>query len=96
MSRATGDGWTFSPDVIAKARDYLDAGRVLPDSSAPGVWWVTGSRAQPYRVQTDADPATRRATWISCSCPHGMHVGAGVSRCSHAVAVLIRVRDSAN
>lgn len=86
-------GWTFSPEVIDKARRYLDEGRVSLDESVPGVWWVSGSdRTRRYRVQTDADSSTMRATWINCTCPHGLNVGAGTARCSHAVAVLLLVQ----
>lgn len=96
MSSALPRGWQFSAEVIDKARSYLEAGRVEADSDVPGVWWVAGSRrSRRYRVQTDADPATHRATWINCTCPHGLHAGAGTARCSHAVAVLLLVRDGA-
>lgn len=84
--------WTFSPDVIRKARRYVEDGRVVRDPEVPGVWWVTGSsKSRRYRVQTDADPLARTATWINCTCPHGLHTGAGAAKCSHAVAVLLRV-----
>lgn len=85
-------GWTFSSAVIDKAQVYLDEGRVERDST-PTVWWVRGTDpSRRYRVQTDADPTTMRATWITCTCPHGLNVGAGAARCSHAVAVLLLIQ----
>jgi uncharacterized Zn finger protein len=44
-------------------------------------------------VQTDADPETRRLTYVSCTCPHGLNTG-GSASCSHAVAVLITIRNA--
>lgn len=86
--------WQFSEEVLSKARAYLDQERVLRDREAPGVFWVRGSDPRrAYRVQTDADPVKQRASWINCTCPHGMHLGAGSARCSHAVAALLAVRD---
>ena len=85
--------WEFSPAVIAKASAYLAEGRVFRDATAPGVFWVRGTGPRRYRLQTDADPETRKVTWIACSCPHGMNVGAGEAHCSHAVAVLLSIRD---
>lgn len=89
----TNDPWTFSPDVIDKARLYLVNKRVTADYEVPGVFWVQGSAQRRYRVQTDADASTGTATWINCTCPHGLNVGAGTARCSHAVAVLLAVRE---
>lgn len=85
-------GWTFSPEVVEKARRYLDEGRVTR-STFDGCFWVRGSNPKRrYRVQTDADAEAQRATWITCTCPHGGHA-LGSARCSHAVAVLLSVRD---
>jgi len=83
--------WTFSPEVIDKARGYLAQHAVVADDGVPGVFWVQGSAKRRYRVQTDAE--TGRASWINCTCPHGLNTGAGVARCSHAVAVLLAVRE---
>lgn len=83
--------WRYSPEVISKARTLLDTDKVIRDRSAPNVFWVQGSASRPYRVQTDA--TRERARWINCTCPHGMNLGAGQARCSHAVAVLIAIRD---
>lgn len=87
------DGWTFSEGVIAKARRYLGDERVSRDETVPGVFWVQGGERRRYRVQTDADPVKGTATWINCTCKHGMQQGAGTARCSHAVAVLLLVRE---
>ena len=81
----------FSPEVIAKAEQYVRDGRVRLDPNVDGVYWVHGTRD--YRVQTDAHAGRSSGTYIACTCPHGLSVGAGISRCSHAVAVLIAVRD---
>lgn len=86
--------WEFSTSVIDKARHYLQHGRVRRDPKVAGIYWVAGSDpTRRYRVQTDANPETRTASWITCTCPHGMNVGAGAAKCSHAVAVLLAVRD---
>ena len=85
-------GWEFSEGVIAKARRYLDAEKIQRDATAGGVFWVKGSAERLYRVHTDADPERGTATWIDCSCAHGLNNG-GKARCSHAVAVLLATRD---
>ena len=85
--------WEFSPEVIDKAEGYLRDGRIHRDADVHGLYWVQGSARRPYRVQTDASAARGTATWISCSCPHGVNVGAGACTCSHAVAVLLAIRD---
>lgn len=87
------EDWTYTPEVIGKARRYLDQKAVAQDPDAEGVYWIKGSARRRYRVQTDARVATQRAKWINCTCPHGMNLGAGSARCSHAVAVLLAIRD---
>jgi hypothetical protein len=83
----------FSEEVIRKAKHYVSGKRVAK-SPYEGVYYVKGSAARPYAVRTDADPQTRKASWISCSCPHGANVGAGSAQCSHAVAVLFVIKDA--
>lgn len=78
--------WEFSAEVLAKGRRYLREGKVRQDR---GRWEVQGSAEQPYHVFTDADPVTRRASWISCTCKYGLEQGAGLSTCSHAAAVVM-------
>lgn len=87
--------WTFSDEVIEKAKRYLAENRVAIDPEQDTVFWVTGTtqHQRAYRVQTDADPKTRKVTWIACTCPHGQNVGAGTAKCSHVVAVLMLIRD---
>lgn len=85
--------WHFSPEVISKAYRYLKDGRVHGDPETSQVFWVTGTADRAYRVQTDADRERGTATWITCTCAHGKNLGAGSARCSHAVAVLLAVRD---
>lgn len=86
-------GWTFSPEVIAKASRYIAEGRVKADPETDQVYWITGTAKHPYRVQTDADRESGTVTWIGCSCAHGKNLGAGSAKCSHAVAALLAIRD---
>lgn len=87
-------GWKFSPDVIDKARAYLEEDRLGRDPEVEGIYWVRGSReGRPYRVQTDASAETGKATWINCTCPFGLQQGSGTATCSHAAAVLLAVRQ---
>lgn len=83
----------FSAEVIEKAEHYLSESRVRRDPNVPGVFWVRGSGSRPYRVQVDIVEGSPASSYIYCTCPHGLTVGTGVSRCSHAVAVLIVIRD---
>lgn len=82
----------FSIEVRAKARRYLAQQRVFA-TDAPGRYIVRGSAPRPYVVHTDADPVRRRVSYISCSCSHGTHQGAGAAWCSHAAAVLIALQE---
>lgn len=85
--------WKFSPDVIRKARAYVKDNRVAIDPGHEGIYWVTGTRlGSAYRVQTDADHETGKITYITCTCPHGLNIGAGTAKCSHAVAVLLTIK----
>lgn len=93
--------WTFSPSVIDKARTLIAEGKVEevrdliiidPPDRQIRSFQVVGSR--PYRVRTDAAGST--ASWITCTCPHGQHAGSMVAKCSHAVAVLITVKEEGN
>jgi len=91
----------FSPDVIAKAQKLL--AKKMPDGEPaltqdPGhasVWWVVPSSgaARRYRVQSDYARATRTLSWITCTCPHGLNKGGGTTRCYHAAAVLLLIRE---
>lgn len=91
----------FSPDVIAKAEKLLGAKlpdgtpKVLQDLEHPSVWWVTPSSgaSRRYRVQSDFQPGSRTLSWITCTCPHGINKGGGTTRCYHAAAVLLLIRD---
>lgn len=88
-----GDHWSFSDDVKDKATRYLREKRVTMGKYGPGLYYVQGSAKRPYTVRTDADPVKRTAFWITCSCPHGINQGAGSAYCSHAVAVLLVIKD---
>lgn len=83
--------WQPSPNVLAKARDYLATARVSVDGE-PGVWWVKGTADKPYRVQTDARPSRLQMNYILCTCPHGANVG-GKAQCAHATAVVIALAE---
>lgn len=91
---STRQDWSPSDNVLEKAHRYRRKGLVVADPEADGVWWVTSEHPphRDYRVQTDADPATMKATWVSCTCPHGANNG-GLARCTHAVAVLMVFKD---
>lgn len=94
MSDESSGSGIFSPAVIEKARRYLAEERVLADPEYADVFWVRGSSQRLYRLQSDADAERGTATWVSCSCAHGMNTDHGRARCSHAVALLLAVRDS--
>lgn len=91
----------FSPEVVLKAERLLGAKtedgqpKLLRDKQFPAIWWVTSSAGgtRRYRVQSDYDPATKKLSWCTCTCPHGMAKGGGTSRCYHVAAVLMSVRD---
>lgn len=83
----------FSAAVRAKAKRYVAQGRIMQDAERAEVWWVEGSDVnKPYRVQVALDG--REVTSVTCSCPHGSHVGGGFARCAHALAALARMRDA--
>jgi len=84
----------FSPPVILRARQGIEDGLVERDAEYPAIWWVRSRNSDStYRVQSDFDPAKGTLTWITCTCAHGLNVGAGQTHCWHAAAVLLRIRD---
>lgn len=90
----------FSADVIAKARKLLGKtveGKpaVRRDTDHPAVWWVVPSSgsARDYRVQSDYNAATGTLSWITCTCPHGLNKGGGTTRCYHAAAALLLIKE---
>lgn len=85
---------TFSDTVIGKARDLLAAKRVSADPTFFGIWWAESSDGQHnYRIQSDYSSETGKLSWITCTCPYGLMAGAGTTRCYHAAAVLILLRE---
>lgn len=82
----------FSSAVTSKGREYAQYGHVRQDPEHPDVYRVRGSGTKPYRVQTDADPQTRKVSWISCTCPYAQNNLGMFAECSHAVAVLVTIR----
>jgi hypothetical protein len=93
----------FSANVVLKAERLL--GKVnedgtkamLQDLEFPNIWWVTpsaGSAAKRYRVSSDWSETTQTLTWVTCTCPHGANTGGGTSRCYHAAAALMLLRDA--
>lgn len=83
----------FSEDVLTKARKLVNADKLVWDDTYPNICWVTGSKNDRYRVQTDYDLVTGKLSWITCTCPHGLNVGAGATRCYHAAAVLLELLE---
>jgi len=85
----------FSDATIQKAKDVLAVGldAVKQDETYPNIWWVlSSSGAVSYRVQHDYNPERHSLTWITCTCPHGLNVGAGETSCYHAAAVLMMIQ----
>jgi hypothetical protein len=78
----------FSAETLASAR----RAEVEADPTAENVWWVKSlNRDKRYRVQTDYNPATNKVSWVTCTCPHGMHAGPDQTRCYHVGAVLMEI-----
>ena len=85
---------TFSARTVAKARELRARGLVTADGTAAHVWWVESLRpdGDRYRVQEDVrrtDADTLSLTWVTCTCHHGMNIGAGQTHCYHVAAVLL-------
>jgi predicted nucleic acid-binding Zn finger protein len=82
----------FSSEVLGKAVKLVGEGRVAQDLEHPAVWWVWSKNSpdRPYRVQLghNADGSIAFAT---CTCFHGLNVGAGDCRCYHVAGVLMCV-----
>lgn len=88
------DGLNYSMEVLVKAHKLLDSDRIRADDQFANIWWVDSSSGNSiYRVQSDFKPETRKLTWITCTCPHGLFNGAGETRCYHAAAVLLLLRQ---
>lgn len=84
----------FSEAVLTKARKLLTSERVKRDDEHPAIWWVGSSAGdRTYRVQSDFNPATRRLSWVTCTCPHGLNKGAGKAHCYHVCSVLMLLRE---
>lgn len=76
------DHW--SVNVLTMAGDLLHEEKVHRDEGHPEVFWVeAGSRAEPYRVQTDG------RTWCTCTCPNGLRNN--LPFCKHTAAVMLLV-----
>jgi hypothetical protein len=84
----------FSEPVLKKARKLIGSERVSRDQQFDAIWWVKSSASDhTYRVQSDFDRVTRKLSWVTCTCPHGLNVGAGTASCYHVAAVLMLLRD---
>jgi hypothetical protein len=78
----------FSPETLSRARQA----EATPDPTAENVWWVRSiNRDSRYRVQTDYNADRNTVTWVTCTCPHGMHAGPDQTRCYHVAAVLMEI-----
>jgi hypothetical protein len=87
---------TYSAEVLDKAHELLARGGLRPDEEFANIWWITSLNTPGalYRVQSDFNPEKRSLSWITCTCPHGLIVGAGQTHCYHAAAVLITLREA--
>lgn len=84
----------FSETTLTKARKLVRSGRIERDAEHSAIWWVTSeNRSKVYRVQSDFDRRTRRLSWVTCTCPHGLATGAGAAFCYHVAGVLMKMRD---
>lgn len=75
--------------IMLKAHRLLDEDRVHRDEEHPNIWWVDATPEKRYRVQCDWDPESKHLSWITCTCPHGLHSGVDDQKCYHIAAVLI-------
>jgi hypothetical protein len=85
---------SFSDATLRKARALRALNTIEPDPDIPHAWWVPSIRpgGDTYRVQEDVrrEPGGHlSATWVTCTCPFGVHRGSGQAHCSHAAAVLL-------
>ena len=80
----------FSQRTLDKARTT----EVEPDDTHPRlVAWVRSSSGDTsYRVQMIRDDLGQ-VSWVTCTCPHGLHKGGGQSVCYHAAATLMSYGD---
>ncbi len=78
----------FSRSTREKASALLRrAGGLRPDDEQPDIWWARSSNGSDvYRVQIN-----RQLGWVSCTCPHGLHVG--MASCYHAAALLLHLAE---
>jgi hypothetical protein len=83
----------FSAETLGKARRARQLGLVRQDEEHRHVWWVNSLRAGGgrYRVQEDVECVQGEVvlTWVTCTCPHGLNIGAGQASCYHVAAVLL-------
>lgn len=79
---------TFSRSAREKGAALLrKAGGLRPDPDHSDIWWAASSNGSAvYRVQIN-----RQLGWVSCTCPHGLHVG--MASCYHAAAVLLSLAE---
>lgn len=82
----------FSEETLSKARRLLDQGRLRPDEEHRNIWWAESLTSDhTYRVQADYREDTGAFSWVTCTCPGGLHTG-GQPRCYHAAAVVMLLR----
>lgn len=79
-------------DAETKAERLIEQGRVRRDPDHPSVWWVQGNDPdREYRVQAVSEGTS---PYVTCTCPHGLHAGAGQSSCYHTRAVEMVLRET--
>jgi uncharacterized Zn finger protein len=84
----------FSAETLTKARRVVDTDKITPDKDHPTeIFWVKGSGDATYRVQVG-----QGQSYITCTCPHGIHAGGGMTKCYHGAAaqILLDRKEIAN
>jgi hypothetical protein len=80
----------FSAAVVDKAKRLLAEHRMTQVTTSNTRWIVDPAG---YLVQCDYDPERNAMSWMSCTCPSGLHSDPGTARCSHAAAALLILRE---
>jgi hypothetical protein len=85
----------LSPATIRKGEKLIADDGVFADKDHRNIWWCLSSNGVTrYRVQADLQP-DGTFTWVTCTCPHGMHSGGGKATCYHVAAALTLAESDA-